>query len=92
MMPEGHISLYRKRYCPKCTEIVHFSHDSTYAGCSVSPAFLVRRINSKTNDWFYGCPNFPKCKYTQKRPPTQREIDIKTKAWANSLGAENYNN
>ena len=80
------ISLYRKRYCPHCTKVFREQFDSTYAGFSYSPAFLVKRINSKTKDWFYGCPNFPKCKYTEKRPETSIERNIRIRAWANSLG------
>lgn len=85
-----YVSLYRKRYCPKCTEVHHLPHDATYAGVSKNPVFLVRRTNKKTNDWFYGCPNFPKCKYSENRPKTHQEITRETWAWANAQCGPHY--
>lgn len=72
-------------YCKKCTKIIHFRFDYTYAGCSFNPIYLIKRINKKTKDWFWGCPNFPKCKYSKNRLLTKKENDIKIYVWANSL-------
>ena len=83
---EGFVRLYKLRYCPRCTQVVHFQHDSTYAGKSKNPAILVKRINKKTNDWFFGCPNFPRCTYSENRPQTMQERNVKTWAWANAYG------
>lgn len=74
------------RYCPYCTVVNHFARDSTYAGASENPVYLVKRINKQTNDWFWGCPNFPKCNYSENRPLTMEEKNIKTWAWANAQG------
>jgi ssDNA-binding Zn-finger/Zn-ribbon topoisomerase 1 len=30
--------------------------------------FLVERLNSKTRLKFFGCPNFPSCKYSYNKP------------------------
>lgn len=78
------------RYCPKCTKVVYSSYDSTYAGYSEEPIYLVKRINSNTKDWFWGCPNFPKCKYSENRPLTDKERKIKLVAWANSLEGPHF--
>lgn len=34
----------------------------------VEPLFLVERLNSKTQQKFFGCPNFPNCKYSYNKP------------------------
>lgn len=84
--PEGAIMLWPgPRYCRECTKVNHFKYDSTYAGYSMNPVYLMKRFNKITNDWFWGCPNFPKCKYSENRSKTRKEKDIKTWAWANSL-------
>lgn len=88
--PKSWISLAGKNYCPKCTKILHHRFDSTYAGFSLNPVILVKRINKKTNDWFWGCPNFPKCKYSRNRSKTHREIQIQTWAWANAQEGPHY--
>jgi ssDNA-binding Zn-finger/Zn-ribbon topoisomerase 1 len=56
----------------------------------VKPVFLVRKTNKKTGDWFYGCPNFPKCKYSENRPLTKAESDAKVCAWANAQCGPHY--
>ena len=81
-----YIHLAGKRYCPKCTKVHHYQHDSTYAGVSKNPVMMVKRTNKSTGDWFWGCPNFPKCKYSENRPPTSEETRRRTWAWANAQG------
>lgn len=78
------IANLKKRFCPKCTKIEHFPFDCTYAGKTSNPIYLVKRTNKDTKDWFWGCPNFPKCKYSENRPLTREEKDIKIRSWANS--------
>lgn len=85
MKPAGYIMLWPgPRYCPRCTVVVHFRGDYTYGGCSKNPIYLVKRKNKTTNDWFWGCPNFPECKYSENRAKTARERDIDIWAWANA--------
>lgn len=77
-----------RRTCPDCTEIVRYLPHHDPLGTQpveVKPVFLVRRVNKRTNDWFYGCPNFPKCKHSENRPKTKAERDIATCSWANAL-------
>ncbi len=74
--------------CPECTKIVRYLpwHDPLGAQpVEVEPVFLVRRINKRTNDWFFGCPNFPKCKHSKNRPKTNAERDMASRSWANGL-------
>jgi hypothetical protein len=78
------------RYCPHCTKVLHFQYDSTYAGCSHKPILLVKRANKNTKDWFWGCRNFPKCKYTENRAKTRIEREIKTRSWANAQCSPHY--
>jgi ssDNA-binding Zn-finger/Zn-ribbon topoisomerase 1 len=78
------------RYCPRCTKVLHFQYDSTYGGCSHNPILLVKRINKNTKDWFWGCPNFPKCKYTESRPKTRFERGIQIRSWANAQCGPHY--
>ena len=56
--------------------------------CPNCNILLIKRINKKSKDWFLGCPNFPKCKFSQNRPDTAKEMDIKIWAWANSQGID----
>jgi ssDNA-binding Zn-finger/Zn-ribbon topoisomerase 1 len=85
-LPKGAKRLaFGPRYCPKCTKIINYKFDYTYAGCSYNPVFLIKKQNKKTKDWFWGCPNFSKCKYSENRAQTKVEKDIKIRAWANSL-------
>ena len=82
-----------KRCCPECTKIVRYLpwHDPLGAQpVEVKPVFLVRRVNKRTNDWFFGCPNFPKCKHSENRPKTKAERDIATRSWANALYDPHY--
>lgn len=79
------IRLAYKNYCPKCTVVHYEKYDSSYAGYSKNPVLLVKRINKQTKDWFYGCPNFPKCKFSRSRPRTSHEIYIKDWARMNAL-------
>ncbi len=77
-----------KLVCPNCTTILHYLpwHDPIgEQPVEVIPVFLIKKINRKTKDWFFGCPNFPKCRYAKSRPKTAQEINIKCRAWANSL-------
>jgi hypothetical protein len=74
--------------CPHCTKIVEHLPWHDLLGSQpviVTPVFLVRCINSKTQDWFWGCPNFPECKYSKNRSKTEAERTSDTRAWANSL-------
>jgi hypothetical protein len=77
-----------KRVCPDCTKITRCLpwHDPLGAQpVDVEPVFLVKRINKRTGDWFYGCPNFPRCRHSENRPKTKAERSIETRAWANAL-------
>jgi len=74
--------------CPVCTEIAEYLPWHDILGSrpvKVIPVFLIKRTNSRTQDWFWGCPNFPKCKYTKNRNKTHVEQTRETRAWANSL-------
>lgn len=75
-----------KPYCPGCTKDARLGNDTSGYRYSVAPVFLVKRTNSKTGDWFWGCPNFPSCKFTKSRPLTQLERDAITRAWAEAQG------
>lgn len=85
----GRVDRVEKRLtCPECTKIVRYIpwHDELGSRpVEVIPVFLVKRINKKTGDWFFGCPNFPKCKYSKSRPKTKTEKDREIWSWANSL-------
>lgn len=81
-----------KRTCPECTKILKYlpHHDPLGAQpVKVEPVYLVRRVNKATKDWFFGCPNFPKCRYSENRPRTKAERGIATRAWANALFGPN---
>lgn len=76
--------------CPLCSHITKwYSSTSLDHPVEVEPMFLVKRVNRHTNDWFWGCPNFPRCRHTENRPPTREELDIKTWAWANATNPPN---
>ena len=89
-MSNEYVMLYNILYCPNCTKVEHFSYDSTYAGRAKNPVLLVKKINKNTKDWFYGCPNFPTCKYTKNRPKTKSEKDIEIRSWANAQCGPHY--
>lgn len=77
-----------KRTCPNCTKILRYLpwHDPLgIQPVEVKPVFLIKRVNQKTGDWFFGCPNFPACKHSENRPKTKAERDIGCRAWANAL-------
>ena len=81
-----------KPTCPNCTKITKYLPHHDLLGSKpveVIPVFLVRRTNTKIKDWFWGCPNFPKCRYSKNRPKTQEEIKTNVRIWANSLYAPN---
>jgi hypothetical protein len=66
----------RKRYCPNCTEVyeVHDTeppYDTYYY--SDNPVMLIL----KEGKWgkFWGCPNFPKCKYSENAERKKVFID-----------------
>ena len=80
-----------KLTCPHCTKIMRYIpwHDSLGSQpVEVNPVFLIRRVNKRTNDWFFGCPNFPKCKYSKNRPKTKQEKDIMVRASMNAIDSE----
>jgi len=73
-----------KPYCPSCTG--DLSYRGTEGYFAKDPVFLIKRNNRNTNDWFWGCPNFPRCKHSRNRPKTIAERNISTWAWANAQG------
>lgn len=79
--------IIKKPFCPECSKVKfgYASDGISFGPMSDSPVLLVKRTNSKNKDWFYGCPNFPKCHFTKRRPATAEERKIKIRAWANSL-------
>ncbi len=88
---EDCVCLDHKIYCPNCTQLIYSPTDYYRSHkYSKNPIFLVKRINKKTNDWFWGCPNFPKCKFSQNRPETSEERNRRTWAWANATGGPHY--
>lgn len=92
MSDKVYIHYSSPRYCPHCTKIGYepIESDRPYAPYTYKIYYLVKRINKSTNDWFWGCPNFPTCRYSENRPLTQEEQDIKTWAWANSYAGPHY--
>lgn len=69
-----------EKFCPKCTEI-NCIDGSLYYKVLVR---LEYKKNKKTNDWFYGCSNFPKCKYSENKVLTEEERQVKIESWANA--------
>ena len=59
----------RKRWCPKCTKAwkeVESERPWTQYIISNSPVWLIKK-SGKYGD-FWGCPNFPKCDYSESTP------------------------
>jgi hypothetical protein len=66
----GPIAHNGKLICPYCSKTKGI-WGSWYAPEElVEPLFLVEKLNSKTQQKFFGCPNFPKCKYSYNKPRT----------------------
>jgi ssDNA-binding Zn-finger/Zn-ribbon topoisomerase 1 len=42
---------------------------------------LIKRKNSKTHDFFLGCTNYPKCKYTQPLDKPETNIPDAASVW-----------
>jgi hypothetical protein len=57
-----------KRTCPNCSEYTGMEASWLDPPKLVTPVFLVERINKTSNEKFWGCPNFPKCKYSYNKP------------------------
>lgn len=71
----GPCSVDGKRTCPVCSEYTGRVESWCDPPKLVTPVYLVKRINGKTKELFWGCPNFPKCKFSYQKP-RQRYTEI----------------
>ena len=58
--------LLNKRYCPHCTKIINGEWDygiMGYIKYSENPIWLFKKEGKYGKFW--GCPNFPKCNYSE---------------------------
>lgn len=57
--------------CPWCSQYTGMEASWYDPPVMVSPVYCIKRVNKQTQDTFWGCPNFPKCKYSYNKPRTQ---------------------
>ena len=77
-----------KKICLKCSGQSRLSNFNRRI--TIKPVLMIKRVNTKTNDWFWGCSNFPKCKNSENRPSTEREKASKVNSWANAQCGPHY--
>lgn len=64
-----------KRTCPSCSEYTGMEASWSDPPKLVKPVYCVERVNRATQEKFWGCPNFPKCRYSYNKPrPHRTEI------------------
>lgn len=58
----------RKLVCPRCSKVFRTPDPWNIIGSDklkiIEPVYLVVKENTKNNQKFLGCPNFPKCKHS----------------------------
>jgi len=63
----------KKRFCPHCTVITNGDWDygvMGYVKYTDNPIFLIKKTGKFGEFW--GCPNFPKCNYSESVPMNRR--------------------
>ena len=64
-----------KRICPSCSKRTGVA-GSWYDPLTITePVFLIKRVNRSAMEEFWGCPNFPKCRYSWN-PPYRHRVEI----------------
>ncbi len=62
------LSENRTPICPRCSKFTGLSGSWYSPKKILFPVYCIKRRNKKTGDEFYGCVNFPKCKYSYNEP------------------------
>lgn len=60
-----------KRTCPNCSTYTGMEASWLDPAKMVTPVYCVERTNKSTGEKFWGCPNFPSCKYSYNPPRKQ---------------------
>jgi len=55
--------------------------DITIWDCARCDGKLVKRQNKLTKEYFLGCTNYPKCKYTQPVEPAEKGLEDAASRW-----------
>lgn len=64
----GPIWANRMRTCPNCSEYTGMEASWLDPPKLMKAVYCVKRVNRATLEEFWGCPNFPKCRYSYNKP------------------------